>query len=615
VNVLNPIFTEKAACQDCYKCLRECAVKAIKVEGGRAAVVPELCVLCGHCVEICPAGAKKVRDDLGRAQLLAAAGGAIASLAPSFVSEFPGVEPARLVAAIRALGFMAVSETARGADLVARQVALDLRDALRHDDAASTATAYPPGQVFISSACPTVVEYLKKYRPALGSRVTAMYSPLLAHASELRDAKRSGDAMRSGDAKRSGDPAAHGDATPRTSASAAVPAVVFIGPCISKKREADLFSDLVDVAIDFSDLRRWMAERGIDPAAMSPGPDDRFWPERAAKGALYPMDGGMIAAVKRYPIPESASFMAFSGIEEIDRALAGLDDAAFAGPVFLELLACPGGCLNGPRVSGRTGTIAKRLAVQAYADGARDRTEAESRSLDLAWEPQPIEEPKPDPVALAAVLKATGKQGPDDELNCGGCGYDACRDFAAAVLAGKAERDMCVSYMRSLAQKKANGLIAAMPSGVVIVDKDLIIVECNENFAKLLGEEAERLWEAKPGLAGAELQKLLPFGRYFMDALAGAPPLDKDLRLGRRILHAKIFGIEAGSYAGGVIQDVTAPWVRKDRVVSQARKVISKNLAVVQKIAYLLGENAAETEATLSSIIESFDEGEEGDER
>lgn len=587
MNVLNPIFTEKAACQDCYKCLRECAVKAIKVEGGRAAVVPELCVLCGHCVEICPAGAKKVRDDLGRAQLLAASGRAVVSLAPSFVSEFPGLEPAKLIAAIRALGFIAVSETARGADLVARQVAQALRD---------DAAAGPAGRVFISSACPTVVEYLKKYRPALGSRVTAMYSPLMAHAAELRDAARGVAETLPGD-------------------QAAGPSVVFIGPCISKKREADLFSGLVDVAIDFSDLRRWMAERGVDPAAMSHGPDDRFRPERAAKGSLYPMDGGMIAAIKRYPIPDSARFMAFSGLDEIDRALAGLDESALDGPVFLELLACPGGCVNGPRVSGRAGTIAKRLAVQAYADGALERTEAVSRALDLAWEPRPIDEAKPDPTALAAVLKSTGKQGPDDELNCGGCGYDACRDFAAAVLAGKAERDMCVSYMRSLAQKKANGLIAAMPSGVVIVDKDLSVVECNENFAKLLGEEAERLWEAKPGLAGAELQKLLPFGRYFMDALAGAPPLDKDLRLGRRILHAKIFGIEAGSYAGGVIQDVTAPWVRKDRVVSQARKVISKNLAVVQKIAYLLGENAAETEATLSSIIESFDEGEEGDER
>lgn len=603
MNIVNPIFTEKAACQDCYKCLRECVVKAIKVEGGRAAVVPELCVLCGHCVEICPASAKKVRDDLGRAQLIAASGGAVASLAPSFVSEFPGVEPARLIAAIRALGFVAVSETARGADLVARQVAQALCDAeLRavstlcdNKGASSVVEADSPGQFFISSACPTVVEYLKKYRPALGSRVTAMYSPLLAHAAELRDGMTAG--------------ATSPDAAPPATA------VVFIGPCISKKREADLFSHLVDVAIDFSDLRRWMAERGVVLEAMSPGPDDRFSPSRAAKGTLYPMDGGMIAAVKRYPVPESARFMAFSGIDEIDHALTGLDEAAFDGPLFLELLACPGGCVNGPRVSGKAGTIAKRMAVQAYADGALDRTDSEPRHVGSSWDPRPIEKPKPDPAALAAVLKATGKQGPDDELNCGGCGYDTCRDFAAAVLSGKAERDMCVSHMRSLAQKKANGLIAAMPSGVVIVDKDLTVVECNENFAKLLGEEAERLWEAKPGLAGADLQKLIPFGRYFMDALAGAPPLDKDLHLGRRILHAKIFGIEAGLYAGGVIQDITAPWVRKDRVVSQARKVISKNLAVVQKIAYLLGENAAETETTLSSIIESFGEGEAEDDR
>lgn len=577
MNILNPIYTEKAVCQDCYKCLRECSVKAIKVEGGRAAVVPELCVLCGHCVEVCPAGAKKVRDDLGRAKLLAAGGRAVASLAPSFVAEFPGLAPEKLVAAIRSLGFAAVAETARGADLVARRVAEELR-------------AAEAGRIIISSACPTVVEYLKKYRPAQGARVASLRSPLLAHAAELHDAVAAGE-IGSGDGK---------------------PAVVFIGPCISKKRESDLYPGLVDVAIDFSDLRRWMSADGVDPAAMEPGPADTFWPDRAAKGALYPIDGGMIAAVKRYPVPPNARFMTFSGLDEIDRALAGISADGFDAPVFLELLACSGGCVNGPRSSAKTGTIAKRLAVQTYADAAGEVTDALPQPLDALWKPAPVEEARLDPAALTEVLRTTGKQGPDDELNCGGCGYDTCRGFAAAVLTGKAERDMCVSYMRSLAQKKANGLIAAMPSGVVIVDKDLRIVECNEQFARLLGEEAEWLWEAKPGLAGAELPKLLPFERYFLDALAGAPPQEKDLHLGRRILHAKIFGIEAGACAGGILQDVTEPWVRKDRVVSKARKVISRNLAVVQKIAYLLGENAAETEAMLSSIIESFDdEGED----
>lgn len=603
MNVLNPIFTEKAACQDCYKCLRECVVKAIKVEGGRAAVVPELCVLCGHCVEVCPAGAKKVRDDLGRAKRLAASGSAVVSLAPSFISEFPGLEPAKLIAALKSLGFAAVGETARGADLVARRVAEELCTASQHEAAAGQAFS---GKIFISSACPTVVEYLKKYRPLLGARITGLYSPLQAHAAELREAFASGAIALSG-METQGSP--YTVSRPSGLADTAEPAIVFIGPCISKKREADLYSGLIDVAIDFSDLRRWLAERGIDPGLMEPGPADAFWPERAAKGALYPMDGGMIAAIKRYLVPESTRFMAFSGLEEIDRALSGLSADAFDTPVFLELLACPGGCVNGPRSSAQSGTICKRLAVQAYADAAKEVTEAGARPLEASWEPGAVEEVRPTAAALAEVLKATGKQVPADELNCGGCGYDTCRDFAAAVLVRKAERDMCVSYMRSLAQKKANGLIAAMPSGVVIVDKDLRIVECNENFARLLGEETERLWEAKPGLGGADLQKLLPFGRYFLEALDGAPPLDKDLHLGRRILHAKIFGIEAGAYAGGVMQDVTAPWVRKDRVVSQARKVINKNLAVVQKIAYLLGENAAETETMLSSIIESFDDG------
>jgi PAS domain-containing protein len=161
--------------------------------------------------------------------------------------------------------------------------------------------------------------------------------------------------------------------------------------------------------------------------------------------------------------------------------------------------------------------------------------------------------------------------------------------------------------MRKLAQKKANGLIKYIPSGVVIVDKDLKIVECNRNFVRLLGEDAEQLWEAKPGLEGADLEKLVPFHRYFRDILNGAEAIDRDIRAGGRILHAAVFAVERGAFAGGVFQDVTDPWVRKDRVVSQARKVITKNLAVVQKIAFLLGENAAESESILNSIIDSFD--------
>jgi len=328
MDVLNPIYTEKAACQDCYKCVRQCTVKAIRVENGRAAVVKDLCILCGHCVEVCPVGAKKVRSDLDRAKRLINSGKrVIASLAPSFASEFPGIGLERMTAALTRLGFWAVSETAWGADLVAREVAAQLQTAA-------------PDAILVSSACPTVVDYITKYRPAFAGRITSLVSPLMAQARELHQL--------------------YGNDC----------AVVFIGPCISKKQEADEHGQDVAVAIDFEDLRSWLAEEKLMLPLVQADPETRIIPERAGKGALYPVDGGMIAAIKSWNVPAYVKFMSFSGIEEIERALDDLEEAqglgGMEGPLFLELLACPGGCINGPRSKTRTGTIRKRLSVLEY---------------------------------------------------------------------------------------------------------------------------------------------------------------------------------------------------------------------------------------------------------
>ena len=180
------------------------------------------------------------------------------------------------------------------------------------------------------------------------------------------------------------------------------------------------------------------------------------------------------------------------------------------------------------------------------------------------------------------------------------------------MLDARAEKTMCLSYMRKLAQKKANGLIRAMPSGVVICDSALKIVECNENFARLMGEDILSMYEAKPGMEGADLAAITGLAAFCADAIArdGPDVSEHEFRERRKIYQATVFSIEKGESACAVIQDVTAPQVRRDRVIRQTKKVIDKNLAVVQKIAYLLGENAAETEATLNSIIESFSAGE-----
>lgn len=575
-----PIYTETAACQDCYKCVRECPAKAIRVSGGHASVLGEYCVLCGHCVEVCPVGAKKVRSDVERAKaLVRLRPRTLLSVAPSFVAEFPGLGESGFSEAARRLGFAGVSETALGADLVSAATAREL-------EGLETAGPERP-RVLLSTACPVVVDYIVKYRPEVSGLLSRQTSPMVAHGRFLKAGAEEGTA------------------------------VVFVGPCIAKKREADSSGGSLDAAITFKGLRTWFQEEGLDLASLAGASGGRFIPDRASKGVLYPVDGGMIASVKREAPASRAHFVTCSGLIEVERALDGLEGYREESPIFLELLACEGGCVNGPRCEARSGSVAKRLRVLDYAREAREAALAspldlrESRRDRLA-----IASPRHSEEEIRASLALVGKHRPEDELNCSGCGYDSCRAFVAAMLSGRAERVMCVSYMRDLATKKANALVRTMPSGVVVVDSRLEVVECNERFVRLLGAEAEILNDARPGLAGADLSRLLPFSGLFSRVMAEDGPdcIERDLRLGKRILHASIFAIERGGCAGGVFQDITSPSIQRDRVVGQAKAVIEKNLRTVQRIAYLLGENAADSEAILESIIDSFESPEGGEE-
>lgn len=567
MNARHPVYTEKAECQDCYKCVRHCPVKAIEVRGGSATVMAELCIACGHCVEVCPAGAKRVRDDVPAARQLLAGGARVAvSLAPSWLAEFPGLEPARLVAVLKRLGFWGVSETALGAQEVSAGVAAALRD--------------PTPRVLVSPACPTVVELVAKYHPQLAAAVMPLCSPLLAHARLLKQLY--GQELR----------------------------VVFIGPCIGKKREADAHPELVNVALTFKELRRWLEAEKLDPAQEPPGDGAPFIPGPAEEGVLYPVDGGMIAGIRANCAVHAGDMMALSGVETIQGALHDLDPATLTGPLFLELLACAGGCVNGPCARTRDGTIAKRRAVlgqAAYPTAAIPRTAVVELGLEHPH-PPPAPPPCTDEVKLREVLARVGKRTVTDELNCGGCGYANCREFAAALLVGKAEATMCVSHMRQLAQKKANALIKTMPSGVVIVDQELRIVECNRRFARLAGADVTTAYDAKPGLEGVALDRVAPFlADGLRHVLATGEELSNlTVRGNERVFTASLFGIEPGRSAGGVLQDVTEPAMRRDQVVRRTRDVIRRNLATVQQIAYLLGENAAESQASLNEIITAF---------
>ena len=268
-------------------------------------------------------------------------------------------------------------------------------------------------------------------------------------------------------------------------------------------------------------------------------------------------------------------------------------------------------------MGGAASGVMRHVRLREYARTAYDTMDspilAASPLIDANYPVSLLPRPDHTEAEIAEALRGVGKFSLSDRLNCASCGYDTCRDFALALLDGHADKAMCASYMRKLANKTANGLIRAIPSGIVIVDKNLTIIECNEQFAKLLGSETEELFAVVPGLEGADLKKISPFALYFQSVLdpSGPDHIQIDVRDGKKIFNLTVFAVEQGETAAGVLNDITAPRVRIDKTVERAREIIKKNVSVVQQIAFLLGENAAESEAILNSIIESYTEGDE----
>ena len=561
---IQPIYTEKAMCHDCYKCVRGCPVKAIQVTNDCAAVMPDRCVYCGACVKICPAGAKKLRDDLSQTKLLLRRKDrVIVSLAPSFASEFPGLEPAKLIHALKALGFWAVSETALGAQEVSRACAIELENG--------------EPRVYISTACPTVVELIRRYHTEFISNLTQVMSPALAHCKMLK--REYGEDI----------------------------GIVMISPCISKKLEADAHPELMDVALTFNDLRGWLGEIGIDPEFETADESDVFVPEASKGGALYPVDGGMVRGVSVYPNAKGVKFLSFSGIHCIQDAISGLRERPLKHKLFMELLACDGGCINGPK-SNSYGTGLKWLNVIDYAKEPGLMDASADLDFSLSTSPNPLPTRSHNPSEITQALRSVGKLTLDDEANCGGCGYNTCRNLAEAMLDGRAEPNMCVSYMRKLATNKANALIRSMPAGVALVDEYLLMIECNRRFAEIISRDTLDIFEVTPGMNGADLKKVAPeLSDSFSRGLeTEVHDLRKDIRVGNRILRLTIFTVELNRIVGGVLQDITEPAVQREQIIQKAQEVIHKNVATVQQIAFLLGENAAETEMMLDSLTASF---------
>lgn len=570
-----PLYTIKNNCQDCYKCVRRCPVKAIKIEDGSAMIVPDLCIACGTCYRVCPAKAKQARNDLTRAKHLVQSGKDVyVSLAPSWITEFEGVSREQMIAAIRRLGFRGVSETALGAEEVSANIAGLLDKAANEAPQVSAAN-----RLFISTACPAVVEYINKYVPERTANLTKLTSPLLAHCRLLKTAL--GKDIE----------------------------VIFIGPCIAKKIEADRHPDLLSLSLSFTDLRQWLKDENIVLKDIHTSVFDKFVMSKAEEGAAYPVEGGMIETLKPYEQSQKAYLMQITGIENIKRELKNIREEALDRPIFIECLACEGGCVNGPCTSSKKSGLEKRMEILKESDFsglAGKRSPSVNITLDYASEA--IVQPEHDETDIKRVLASIGKYSIEDEINCGGCGYNTCRNFAKALLDGKAEPEMCVSHMKQQAQRKANALLRCIPSPIVIANAKLSIMEYNDKFVETFWNEDEHadIYDQN-NLHGADLRDFINFTNLFSASLDLEQDIHREhVRFNDKLFDVVVFNIDKKQIVGGIIEDVTNMEMKKEQIAEKAKEVIHKNLATVQQIACTLGEHMAETEVLLRSIAKDF---------
>jgi PAS domain S-box-containing protein len=553
------VFTNQAQCRDCYRCVRVCPVKAIRLADGQAYVEESRCIACGTCIRECPQGAKSFRDDLDKARRILQSGKTVAaSIAPSFAAVFADWEQTRLPAALRRLGFGFVAETAVGA----YHAAIETRRFVEAH----------PGRSQVSSACPAVVNYIERYRPELLDRLVPVVSPMIAHAHHLR--KKLAGCQ-----------------------------VVFIGPCVAKKFEADRaeYHGMVDCALTFAELRQWLKAENIDLSECEESGFDEA-PEGDAR--LFALEGGGVKTSGWSADLLSGEVVAASGFEEINAALDCLADGD--ATAFIEPLFCPQGCINGPAIGTEENLFNGKKSLLKYAceNCGGKPVSVQRPELTAEFRAQTDSKKAICENDIRQVLEKTGKAAEENQLNCGACGYPSCREQAKAVLRGMAEAEMCIPYMRRLAEQRTDRIIETSPNGIVIFDERLRILHMNPAFRKMFmtsdavcGQHVSYLMDPAPleSLASGETEQVTLTVEHEKYHLA---------------CHEILYRLPDEKQYVGIFVDITKTRASRqelDRLraqtVKQARELIDHQIRLAETIARSLGESTAQGEDLIEKLL------------
>ena len=547
---------KKSNCKNCYKCIRHCPVKAIRFSGNQAHIIGDECILCGHCFVVCPQNAKEIVNETEKVRVLLQSYPVYVSLAPSFIANYEGVGINAMRTALKKLGFADVEETALGATVVKNEYDRMLREEKR--------------DIVISSCCHSVNLLIQKYFPKELPYLADVLSPMQAHCSDLK--------RRHPGAK-----------------------TVFIGPCVAKKDEAQHYEGIVDAVLTFEELTQWLNQEGV---VLEKETDS----QEESRARFFPTTGGILKTMK-LDAP-GYNYMAIDGVENCISALKDIENGNIHH-AFIEMSSCVGSCVGGPVMEKyHPSPVREYLSVAEYA-GDKDFVVAQPDSHDLRKHFSLIERENkmPSEAEINAALRQMGKLSKRDELNCGSCGYNTCREKAIAICQGKAEASMCLPYLQKKAEGFSDRIVNNTPNGIIVLNDSLEVQQINEaamdimnirSSSDVLGEQVVRIMDPS---VFYEVQKkrfnihnrrvyLAEYKRYV--ELTVVYDTDNHLFI-------------------GIMRDITDEEREREKkeniskqTIETADKVVDKQMRIVQEIASLLGETAAETKIALTKLKESI---------
>ena len=554
----NCLTLKKSNCKYCYKCINYCPVKAIRFSGNQAHIIDNACILCGKCFVVCPQNAKQIVDETEKAKVLLMSGDpVIVSLAPSFIANYDGVGINSMRKALKKLGFYDVEETAIGATMVKKEYERMLREE-DHD-------------ILITSSCHSINLLIQKHFPAMLEYLANVVSPMQAHCMDIK--------RRYPNAK-----------------------TVFIGPCVAKKDEAQYFEGIVDVVMTFEELNKWLAKEGI---TLEKEPEEVLEESRAR---FFPTTAGIMKTmVDRLP---DYTYFALDSVQDCIAALKDIENGRIH-KCFIEMSACEGSCVGGPIMEKYGYSPVRDYMNVAKFAGKKDFVVDQPAPVLMKKTFVEIEQElkMPSEAKINSVLRQLGKFRPEDELNCGSCGYNTCREKAIAIAQGKADGSMCLPLLLEKAENFSDTVVKNIPNGLIVLNDQLEVQQINDAARKIMN-----IRSASDVLGDHVIRILDP--TPFMDVLQTRMDMRNQriyLAEYQRYVEQSVIYDRDSKLLIGIMRDITDEETQREkkeqlsrRTVEVADKVVEKQMRIVQEIASLLGETAAETKIALTKLKESI---------